>query len=253
MSKTILIMEDEQELRQLLRAFLEDAGYRVLEAGDGETGLAIFEREAVDLVLLDVLMPRLDGYAVCRRIRVRSQVPVIMLTALDGEDDALRGYDVQVDDYVTKTVSMLLLLRRIEAVLRRVADRRVAELVQKGRRVAERSVAELVQEGESVGSKDDAALLSCGQVMMDTARYEVMSGGRLVTLTAREFEILRLFLEHPGRVFTRTQLIDQIWGYDFVGDARIVNTHIKNLRHKLGSACIETVRGVGYRVVCSDA
>lgn len=238
MSKTILIMEDEQELRQLLRAFLEDAGYRVLEAGDGETGLAIFEREAVDLVLLDVLMPRLDGYAVCRRIRVRSQVPVIMLTALDGEDDALRGYDVQVDDYVTKPVSMLLLLRRIEAVLRRVA---------------ERSVAELVQEGESVGSKDDAALLSCGQVTMDTARYEVMSGGRLVTLTAREFEILRLFLEHPGRVFTRTQLIDQIWGYDFVGDARIVNTHIKNLRHKLGSACIETVRGVGYRVVCSDA
>lgn len=135
MSKAILIMEDEQELRQLLRAFLEDAAYRVLEAGDGETGLAIFEREAVDLVLLDVLMPRLDGYAVCRRIRVRSQVPVIMLTALDGEDDALRGYDVQVDDYVTKPVSMLLLLRRIEAVLRRVAERSAAELVQKGESV----------------------------------------------------------------------------------------------------------------------
>ena len=219
MQKHILIIEDEHSIQNILKAFLEDAGYNVALAGDGMAGIAAFHKAAYDLVLLDIMMPKMDGYTVCEMIRNESATPVILLTALDDEDSQMKGFDLLADDYVTKPFSIPLLLRRIEAVLRRA---------------------------QSTESNHD--VLSYRQIQLDTKRYQVFVSGREVALTAREFEILHLFMENPGRVFTREQLLDIIWNYDFVGDDKIINTHIKNIRKKLGVDCIETIRGVGYRI-----
>lgn len=218
MCKTILVIEDEPSIQRILKAFLEDAGYRVVLAGDGLEGVARFRACGPELVLLDLMLPKMDGFSVCQLLRRESRTPVIMLTALDDEDSQLKGFDVLADDYITKPFSMPLVLRRIEAVLRR------------GER-PEQSGPVLLHQG----------------IRLDTERRQVQVKGRPVSLTAREFEILRTLLEHPGRVYTRDSLLDLVWGYDYFGDPKIVNTHIKNLRRKLGDACIETVRGVGYR------
>lgn len=218
MGKHILVIEDEASLQNILRIFLEDAGYQVTLADDGMDGIAAFHKDSFDLVLLDIMMPRLDGYSVCEMIRNESSTPIILLTALDDEDNQMKGFNLLADDYITKPFSMPLVLKRMEAVLRRAR------------------------------SGEKSSVLVYQNVQLDTENYKVFVEGKEVTLTAREFDILRLLMENQGRVFTREQLLDIIWNYDYLGDDKIINTHIKNIRKKLGVDCIETIRGVGYRI-----
>ena len=218
MGKRILVIEDEASIQNILRILLEDAGYQVTLADDGMDGIAAFHKDSFDLVLLDIMMPRLDGYSVCEMIRNESSTPVILLTALDDEDNQMKGFNLLADDYITKPFSMPLVLKRIEAVLRRAR------------------------------SGEKSSVLVYQNVQLDTENYKVFVEGKEVTLTAREFDILRLLMENQGRVFTREQLLDIIWNYDYLGDDKIINTHIKNIRKKLGVDCIETIRGVGYRI-----
>ena len=214
--KRILIVEDEPELQELLCAYLQDAGYAVAVAGDGAAALDLFRAQSFDLVLLDIMLPKIDGFEVCAQIRRQSQVPILMLTALDGEAQQLRGFGLNIDDYVTKPFSMPVLLEKIRVILRR-----------------------------SGGAAESR--LRYRDLVMDLDTREAALDGRPLDLTAREFELLRTFLAAPGRVFTREMLLSRLWGYDFFGDERVVDSHIKNLRHKLGWDYIETVRGVGYR------
>lgn len=218
MGKRILVIEDEVSIQNILRIFLEDAGYQVTLADDGMDGIAAFHKDSFDLVLLDIMMPRLDGYSVCEMIRNESSTPVILLTALDDEDNQMKGFNLLADDYITKPFSMPLVLKRMEAVLRRAR------------------------------SGEKSSVLVYQNVQLDTENYKVFVEGKEVTLTVREFDILRLLMENQGRVFTREQLLDIIWNYDYLGDDKIINTHIKNIRKKLGVDCIETIRGVGYRI-----
>lgn len=220
MKKTILVIEDEKSIQNILKAFLVDAGYTVHLADDGVDGIAKFHEHKPDLVLLDLMLPKVDGFAVCEVLRKEANIPIIMLTALDDEDSQMKGFDALADDYITKPFSMPLVLRRVEAVLRR-------------------------SESSNTASSN---VLRYKDVCMDTQSYEVTLGGEPAQLTAREFEIIRLFMENPGRVYTRDNLLNIVWDYDFVGDEKIINTHIKNIRKKLGEDFIETIRGVGYKL-----
>ena len=212
--KRILVIEDEPDIQEMLCAYLRDAGYSVSAASDGIQAMDCFHRESWDLILLDLMLPKIDGYGVCELIRRESDVPVIMVTALDTEENQIRGFDLQIDDYVTKPFSMPILLRKIAAVLRRT------------------------------GSDAESRQL----IVMDLDAYRVTVDGALLDLTTREFELLKELLQNQGRVLTRSVLLGQLWNYDFIGDERIVDSHIKNLRKKLNRDYIETVRGVGYRV-----
>ena len=215
--KHILIVEDEPDIQELLCAYLQDAGYGTAAAGDGVAALELFQSRPFDLVLLDLMLPKIDGFGVCELIRRQSQVPILMLTALDGEEEQLRGFRLNIDDYVTKPFSMPVLLEKIRVILRRSG--------------------ETVEDGP----------LRYRELSLDLDAREVRLEGRPLELTAREFELLHTFLSAPGRVFTREMLLSKLWGYDFFGDERVVDSHIKNLRRKLGRDYIETVRGVGYR------
>ena len=215
--KHILIVEDEPDIQELLCAYLQDAGYGTAAAGDGVAALELFQSRPFDLVLLDLMLPKIDGFGVCELIRRQSQVPILMLTALDGEGEQLRGFRLNIDDYVTKPFSMPVLLEKIRVILRR-----------------------------SGGTVEDGPL-RYRDLSLDLDAREVRLEGRTLELTAREFELLHTFLSAPGRVFTREMLLSKLWGYDFYGDERVVDSHIKNLRRKLGRDYIETVRGVGYR------
>ena len=215
----ILIAEDEQPITDLIRMSLKPAGYLCDWAPDGETAADLLTSPVYDLVLLDVMLPKLDGFGVCELIRRQSRVPIVLLTALDGEAEQLRGFDLEIDDYITKPFSMPILLRKLAAVLRRAG-------------------------GDAPGR-----CLRYRGLTLDPDAVEVRLDGRVLEqLTAREFELLRELLSSPGRVFTREILLAKLWGYDFFGDERVVDSHIKNLRKKLGVDYIETVRGVGYRV-----
>lgn len=220
--KNILIVEDELDIQELLCAYLQEAGYQTVAAGDGVTALALFQEQPFDLVLLDIMLPKIDGFGVCELIRRQSQVPVLMLTALDAEEQQLRGFGLEIDDYVTKPFSMPILLEKIRAVLRR-----------------------------SAGAEPDNRL-RYRDLVIDPDTREAVLDGRVLDLTTREFDLLYTFLHTPGRVFTREMLLARLWGYDFYGDERVVDSHIKNLRHKLGRNYIETVRGVGYRAAKPD-
>ena len=215
--KHILIVEDEPDIQELLCAYFRDAGYGTAVAGDGVAALDLFQSRTFDLVLLDLMLPKIDGFGVCELIRRQSQVPILMLTALDGEEEQLRGFRLNIDDYVTKPFSMPVLLEKIRVILRRSG--------------------ETVEDGP----------LRYRELSLDLDAREVRLEGRPLELTAREFELLHTFLSAPGRVFTREMLLSKLWGYDFFGDERVVDSHIKNLRRKLGRNYIETVRGVGYR------
>ena len=217
----ILIIEDEPAIRDILRELLTDAGYEVEEAADGLEGVEKFRAGSFSLVLLDLMLPKLDGYGVCEQIRAVSDVPVIMITALSGEEAEVRAFELRADDYITKPFSLRLVLMRVEAVLRRAG-----------------------------GKADEGGreILRRGAVEMDTAAHRVSLDGEDVPLTNTEYRLLELFLRNPGRVFTREGLLSRVWGYDFIGDESTVNIHIMNLRRKLGSNLIETVRGVGYRL-----
>ena len=217
----ILIIEDEPAIRDILRELLTDAGYEVEEAADGLEGVEKFRAGSFSLVLLDLMLPKLDGYGVCEQIRAVSDVPVIMITALSGEEAEVRAFELRADDYITKPFSLRLVLMRVEAVLRRAGGK---------------------------ADKGGREILRRGSVEMDTAAHRVSLDGEDVPLTNTEYRRLELFLRNPGRVFTREGLLSRVWGYDFIGDESTVNIHIMNLRRKLGSNLIETVRGVGYRL-----
>lgn len=219
--KRILIIEDDREIRELLQFFLEQEGYLTRTAADGFDGLSIFDREKVDLVLLDVLLPGMDGYEVCRQIRRRSQVPVLMISAKGEEAAQIRGYRVKADDYLPKPLSMPIVLGKIEAVLRR---------------------------SECGGTREHVRI--CGEIRVEPESHSVWAGGKPVSLTKKEFDILEMLVAGQGRVITRELMLERFWDYEFYGDVRVVDTHIKNLRKKLGDAgtCIETIRGIGYRM-----
>ena len=216
--KNILIVEDEPDIQELLCAYLRNAGYQTAVAGDGVSAWSLFQKQAFDLILLDVMLPKIDGFGVCELIRRQSQVPIMMLTALDGEEQQLRGFGLNVDDYVTKPFSMPVLLEKIRVILRRR------------------------------GEAETENCLHYRDLIINLETREVVLEGCQIELTAKEFELLHTFISAPGRVFTREMLLAKLWGYDFYGDERVVDSHIKNLRHKLKRDYIETVRGVGYRV-----
>lgn len=220
MSEKILILEDELSIQSILCELLTDAGYEVYAASNGIDGLLEFRRRHFDLILLDIMMPRLDGYGVCRAVREISNTPIIMLTALDDEEAQVKAFELQADDYITKPFSLKLVLLRVEAVLRRMKQ----------------------------NAPQEQPILSYGKLRLETENMRVYQGENEIFLTRIEFDLLKLFLKNPGRVFTRDNLLNQVWGYDFAGDEKTVNIHIMNLRRKLGAECIETIRGVGYRL-----
>ena len=220
----ILVIEDEFDIQELLKNYLEEDGYQVFCASDGVQAVNLFEKkkEKIGLVLLDVMLPKIDGFGVLELIRNFSSVPVIMLTALEDEKYQLRGYDLQVDEYVTKPFSMPVLLEKIRVILRRR------------------------------GSTEEDSCLRYRDLTLNLETREALLDGCSLELTAREFELLHTFLAAPGRVFTREMLLAKLWGYDFYGDERVVDSHIKNLRRKLGRDYIDTVRGMGYRAAKED-
>ncbi len=221
--KEILVIEDEKDIQNIIKAFLENAGYKVETADDGLDGINIIQKNKFDLVLLDIMMPKIDGFVVCEMIRKNSNVPIIILTALTDEESQLKGFDKLADDYITKPFSMPIVLKHIEAILRRTDN-----------------------------SKESVDILKYKNLVLNTENYEVFVDNKKIPLTYREYEILKLFLENQGKVFTRDNILNSIWNYDYYGDDKIVNTHIKNIRKKLGYDYIETVRGVGYRIVKED-
>lgn len=216
----ILVVEDDFDIRELLQNFLQEAGYEVATANDGVEALSLFAGQRYDLIILDILLPKIDGYGVCELIRKQSDVPIIMLTALSGEEDQIRGLDLQVDDYITKPFSMPILLRKIAAVLRR----------------------------SKRGEDEKPQIITYGNLLLNCDSYAATVDGSDFELTQKEFEILRELLTHQGRILTRQNLLDKLWRFDFYGDERVVDTHIKNLRKKLGIDFIQTIRGVGYKV-----
>ena len=222
----VLVVDYEANIRRIVTSYLRAEGFEVAEASDGEAALAKFDRVAPDLVLLDVMMPGKDGIEVLREIRTKSDVYVIMLTARADETDSVIGLSVGADDYVTKPFGAKELVARVKAVLRRKRD-------------------------PAVQSEDT---MSLDGLTIDVARHEVKSDGEPVTLTALEFDLLVVLAASPGRVYSRRQLLEHVWGWDYVGDDRVVDVHVRNLRKALGDEAsnprfIATVRGVGYKAV----
>lgn len=216
--KKILIIEDETAIRKILSEPLSCAGYEVTEASDGLEGINAFHRQKFDLILLDILLPKIDGYTVCEMIRQESRVPIILLTALDAEADQIKGFDKLADDYITKPFSVRLVLKRVEALLRRTAP------------------------------DTETNVIRYREMTLSESERQVYVSGNKIPLTHLEYEILLLLIKNRGRVFTRDELLNHVWGYDFAGYEKGVNFHIMNLRKKLNVDYIETVRGVGYKI-----
>ncbi len=217
--KKILVVEDEKDIQNIIKAFLENAEYKVETADDGLDAINFIQKNNYDLILLDIMLPKIDGFTVCEMIRKNSNIPIIILTALTDEESQLKCFDKLADDYITKPFSMPILLKHIEAIFRRTDN-----------------------------SNEDTSILKYKNVILNMENYEVYVDNQKVTLTFREYEILKLFLKNQGKVFTRDNILNSIWNYDYFGDDKIVNTHIKNIRKKLGVEYIETVRGVGYKI-----
>ena len=225
---TILIVEDEESLADPLAFLLRKEGFEVITAGDGQTALVEFERNDVDIVLLDLMLPGMSGTDVCKQLRATSTVPVIMVTARDSEIDKVVGLELGADDYVTKPYSSRELIARIRAVLRRGADPDV------------------------VYDDVEEQILTGGRVTMDVERHTVTVAGEPVPMPLKEFDLLEYLLRNAGRVLTRGQLIDRIWGADYVGDTKTLDVHVKRLRSKVepdpaAPRYLVTVRGLGYK------
>ena len=216
MGDKVLIVEDEPRLREILLDYFEAKGDQPLGAENGAAALAILENTTVDAMLLDILMPELDGFAVCRAVRRESNVPIIFLTALSDEDDKLRGYELGADDYVTKPYSMAVLYAKTKALIAR-----------------------------SRGCPGGSWLLSAGNVTLELKTHQATIDGQTQELPNREYALLRCFLENKNQVLSREQLLRKVWGYDYEGDERTVDTHVKKLRAR--GVKIETVIRVGYR------
>jgi len=220
--ETILVVDDEPNITELARMYLEQEGFRVEIARDGHEALNCIRARRPDLVVLDLMLPGVDGWEVCRRVRASSDIPIIMLTARDDDVDKIVGLELGADDYITKPFNPRELVARVKAVLRR-----------SGRMAL------------------PTGIVRIGDVVIDPARREVTVAGRPVSLRSKEFDLLLTLARHPGIVLTRQQLLDQVWGYDFVGQSRTVDVHIAHLRDKLrgSQVSIETVWGVGYKLV----
>ena len=214
----ILIVEDDADIQDILKNHLIDAGYEVVVASDGVAGIAMFD-DTINLILLDIMLPKIDGYGVCEVIRKRSQVPIVMLTALADEENQLRGFEQQIDDYIPKPFSPQILLCKIEAILRRRTTENQKQF-----------------------------LLIYKELSIDIDGFHVYQSGNEVVLTSKEFSLLRLMVENQGRVFTRQMLLERLWPDDLEVEDRIVDSHIKNIRKKLNADYIKTIKGVGYRI-----
>jgi len=227
--KTILVVDDEKNIRELVKFNLKSRGYKVIEAADGEEALNLVKTSAPALIILDLMLPKIDGLEVCRILKgnpLTKRLPIIMLTALGDEIDKIVGLELGADDYITKPFSPRELVARVRAVIRRVENREGARQ-------------------QPVKKLDD--------LVIDEQKYEAKLNGKKLELTLKEFELLKVFATNPFNVFSREHLLEKVWGYDFVGDTRTVDVHVCNLRKKLEEAdektkyYIETVRGVGYR------
>ena len=215
----ILVVDDEQRMRKLVKDFLQKNGYDVLEAADGEEAVDVFfGTKNISLIILDVMMPKMDGFQVAAAIRTYSQVPIVMLTARDSERDELKGFDLGVDEYITKPFSPGILVARVEAILRR-----------------------------STGGRNETITL--GGIVLDKSAHEVTVDGVPVELSFKEFELLNYFMENRGIALSRERILNRVWNYDYFGDARTIDTHVKKLRSKLGAKgeYIHTVWGMGYK------
>ncbi|MBF6211363.1 response regulator transcription factor [Nocardia puris] len=225
---SVLIVEDEESLADPLAFLLRKEGFEVTVVGDGPSALAEFDRSGADIVLLDLMLPGMSGTDVCKQLRTRSGVPVIMVTARDSEIDKVVGLELGADDYVTKPYSARELIARIRAVLRRGA-------------------------GDELDGGSENGVLEAGPVRMDVDRHTVLVNGKPVTLPLKEFDLLEYLLRNSGRVLTRGQLIDRVWGADYVGDTKTLDVHVKRLRSKIESdpakpEHLVTVRGLGYKL-----
>ena len=216
----ILVVDDESRMRKLVRDFLTKKNFQVLEAGNGEEAMDIFyDEKDIALIILDVMMPKMDGWEVCREIRKNSKVPIIMLTARSDERDELLGFDLGVDEYISKPFSPKILVARVEAILRRT------------------------------GQANPEDVLSAGGIVIDKAAHLATVDGKQMELSFKEFELLTYFLENEGIALSREKILNSVWNYDYFGDARTIDTHVKKLRSKMGDKgeYIKTVWGMGYK------
>lgn len=217
----ILVVDDESRMRKLVKDFLKRQDYEVLEAGDGEEALDVFYGDKdISLIILDVMMPKMNGWEVCKEVRENSKVPIIMLTAKGDERDELMGFELGVDEYISKPFSPKILVARVEAILRR------ANLI-----------------GEAAQIKE------LGGIILDKTAHLVTIDGEKIELSYKEFELLDYFMENAGIALSREKILDGVWSYDYFGDARTIDTHVKKLRSKMGKngECIKTVWGMGYK------
>ena len=216
----ILVVDDESRMRKLVKDFLTKKNFQVLEAGNGEEAMDIFyEEKDIALIILDVMMPKMDGWEVCREIRKNSKVPIIMLTARSDERDELLGFDLGVDEYISKPFSPKILVARVEAILRRT------------------------------GQNNPEDVISAGGIVIDKAAHLATVDGKPMELSFKEFELLTYFLENQGIALSREKILNSVWNYDYFGDARTIDTHVKKLRRKMGDKgeYIKTVWGMGYK------
>ncbi len=218
---TILVVDDEERMRMLIKDFLEQKGYKIIQAKDGEEALDIFNqmKDDISLILLDVMMPKLDGWSVLRQIRQTSQLPIIMLTARGEEQDELFGFELGVDEYIAKPFSPKILVARVEAILRR---------------------------GQSEQTENNVDM---GGIEIDDKARTVTVDGKLIDMSLREYELLKYLLDNNGIALSRDKILNNVWNYDYYGDSRTIDSHIKKIRHKLGKKgkYIKTIRGIGYK------
>ena len=220
----ILVVDDEARMRKLVKDFLVKDGFEVLEAANGEEAVDIFfDEKNIELIILDVMMPKLDGWGVCREIRQYSKVPIIMLTAKSAEKDELLGFELGVDEYISKPFSPKILVARVEAILRRT------------------------------NALDDQSI-EVGGIKIDKSAHEVYVDGKKLELSFKEFELLTYFVENKGIALSREKILNNVWNYDYYGDARTIDTHVKKLRSKMGSKgdCIKTIWGMGYKFTVEE-
>ena len=234
--KTILIVDDEKTIVEMLVYNLQREGYNTLEAEDGETAVSIALNEKPDLVLLDIMLPKMDGLAVCKRIRQYMNMPILMISAKDEEIDKILGLELGADDYITKPFSVRELLARVKANLRK------AELSQKGN-----------EDGESDKGSSNENKLVVGELSLDLNKFEVSVRGEVIDLTIREFEVIRYLASQPGQVVTRETLLEKVWGYEYYGDIRTVDVTVRRIREKIekdtaNPKILITKRGVGYYI-----
>lgn len=219
MRKKILVVDDEARMRKLVRDFLQKKDYAVIEAENGEEAVDLFcSNNDIDLIILDIMMPRMDGWQVCREIRKLSNIPIVMLTAKSEEKDELLGFELGVDEYITKPFSPKILTARVEAILRRVAG-------------------------------EEQEVLKGDGIEVDRVAHIVKVDGETIDLSFKEFELLTYFMENKGVALSREKILNNVWNYDYFGDARTIDTHVKKLRNKLGDKgnMIKTIWGIGYK------